>query len=496
MGEALLETRPGKDLRGRGDRGAALLVVLSVLSVLAILVSLLWDRQGPNMRAWNREKSEMQALYLAESGIAYQLYLEKYADSANASFGPGKRADSLADSLAGFPIGKPVGESFSKAPEDSFRFHLDTGLATPSVRVDRTRAYLDMTSTASYGNQQASLFARFGKAIDDSVFGPALTLENESPLEPFPPSQIRGAIREKTPKPGAAAGPWPDGFTVATYTAEFVDKKYYALESALQKQLAKEGGEGGNGNFDPAHPPVFTPGKDIFFPLGRVEIRNDGQGTWTLKGPGRIFAEGEIRVRGNIRLENVQLLSARDVIFEDSVSGEEVSAFARGSVFFYDRCRMSIEAVAAKDVFLRDRSQTDAGSVLLSVGLGKPGKAGKEVKESKEAVPDPVNAIRIVNMAVARGFLIAGSENGRVVLGTALNLVEGIIMAPSVWLAGRVHGAVLTRKLLCEGTNTRNCLGGGIIDRARLPQGFVQPLQLGPQDRKAYRFKILEWKRL
>ena len=75
-------------------------------------------------------------------------------------------------------------------------------------------------------------------------------------------------------------------------------------------------------------------------------------------------------------------------------------------------------------------------------------------------------------------------------------MVEGVVMASAVWLAGEVRGTVLTQKLLCEGTNTRNCLGPGRIDRSRLPSNFVQPLQLGPQDRRKYEFKLMEWKRL
>jgi hypothetical protein len=140
--------------------------------------------------------------------------------------------------------------------------------------------------------------------------------------------------------------------------------------------------------------------------------------------------------------------------------------------------------VAGKDIVLRDRAQTTLGSVLLSVGNKHAGKPG-----------DTLNAIRVVNEAVARGFLIASGPNGRVALATQANVVEGVVMASAVWLAGEVRGPVLTRKLLCEGTNTRNCLGSGKIDRSRLPSGFVQPLQLGPQDRRLYTFKLMEWKR-
>ncbi len=454
------------------ENGAALLTVLSVLMVLGIAISILVERTRGDIKPWAREVETTQALYTAESGIAYQLYLERFSDSADPSFGKAAE-DSAAD-----PFVKPA------APTDTFAFRLDTGQAAPEVRVDRTRAFLDITSTGRYRNAEVTVSARFGKALDDSIFGPALTLDNSMPLEPFPPESIFGTIRMKIPAAGVPASPWPQGFSISAYTAEFTDKKYYALESSLQKKLGETGGESGNGNYSPSDPPDFKKPGGISFPLGRVELINTGEETWVLKGPGRIFCEGEIRVKGLIRMENVQLLSGKDITFEDSVSGEGNSVFARGSVYIHDHCRLGLEILSGKDIVLRDKAQTTLGSVLISVGNKNAGKSG-----------DTLNAVRVVNGAVARGFLIAGGPNGRVVVGTPQNLVEGVVMASSVWLSGQVHGPVLTGKLLCEGSNVRNCLGGGKIDRSRLPANFVQPLQLGPQDRRQYVFKLMDWKR-
>ncbi len=460
--------------QGKRQSGAALLTVLSVLTVLGIAVSILIQRARADIKPWAREAETTQALYAAESGIAYQLYLERFSDSAEPSFGKAAEPAPDADPFLGGP----------KAPTDTFAYRMDSSQGVPDVRVDRTRAFLDITSKGRYRNAEATVFARFGKALDDSIFGPALTLDNNEPLESFPQNQIFGAMRMRTPSPGIPSAPWPAGFSMGAYTAEFTDKKYYALESALQKKLGDQGGEGGNGNFTRTEPPVFPKDGDLFFPLGRVELVNNDEEPWVLKGPGRILCDGEIRVKGLIRLENIQLLSGKDITFEDSITGEGISAFARGSVFVHNRCKLGIEAVAGKDIVLRDKAQTTLESVLLSVG-------------NKNAThgADSLNAIRVVNEAVARGFLIAGGANGRVVLGTQANAVEGVVMASAVWLAGEVRGPVLTRKLLCEGTNTRNCLGPGRIDRSRLPTGFVQPLQLGPQDRRLYVFKLMEWKR-
>lgn len=462
-----------RDTPRPGETGAALITALTVLVVLGVAVTVLMDRSRGNIRPWVQEAETAQAIYAAESGIAYQLYLERFSDSAEPSFGK-----TPAEDVTGF-LSDPY------APTDSFAYRLDTAQGTPEVNVDRTRAFLDITSTGEFRNAKATIFARFGKALDDTIFGAALTLDNDVPLEPFPAGQVSGSVRARTLSPGMASLPWSQGFSVSAYIAEFTDKKYYALESSLQKKLSEEGGESGNGNFSPEDPPDFHARPEMAFTLGRVEIVNTGNETWVLKGPGRIFSEGEIRVRGRIRMDNLQLLSGKDVVFEDSVSGEDISVFARSGIFFHGRCRLGIEAVAGKDIILRDKSQTTPGSVLLSVGNRRAGKGA-----------DSLNAIRIVNEAVARGFLIAGGPNGRVVMGTAANVVEGVVMASAVWLSGEVRGPVLAQRLLCEGTNTRNCLGPGRINRQLLPVGFVQPLQLGPQDRRLHTFKLMDWRRM
>ncbi len=460
-------------MRPASQSGAALLTVLTVLAVMGVVVGLLLDRTRSDIRPWALESERTQATYLAESGIAYQLYLERFSDSAEPSFTAGK----VQEDTGGFAL--------AKAPTDTFRFHLDTAQKIPDVTVDRARAFLEITSIGRYRNTEVTVLARYGRALDDSIFGPALTLENSTPLEPYSRDQIIGAVRIKSPSPGMPSVPWPASLSLPGYAASLSDAKYNQMEAALQKKLVAEGGVSGNGSFNPRHPPEFPKGHDLFFPLGQVELANDADETWVIRGPCRIFADGEIRIRGRIRLENVELFSGKDITFEDSVTGSENTVFARGSIFIHDRCNLGLDAVAGKDILLQNRSQTTLASVLISVGNRHAATGGG----------DSVNAIRVVNQAVARGFLIAAGPTGRVALATPANIVEGVVIASAVWLAGEVHGAVLTQKLLCEGTNVRNCLGTGKINRSRLPAGFVQPLQLGNQDRRRYTFKLMDWQR-
>ncbi len=468
----------------RREAGAALLTVLSVLVAMGVAVTLLFQRMRGDLRPWANEAEEAQALYLAESGIGYQLYLERWSDSSEPSFGePPERDSSAAEGGLGF--GEPLGALPRASPTDSFAFRMDSSLGTPRVKVDRGRSFLEMSATGKYRGAEVTLKARFGKALDDSIFGPAPTLDNDVPLEPFPAGQIKGTSRIRSPSPGMATLRPMQGFSVTEYAASFTDRKYYEAEEGLRKRLSGPDAGKGNATFTPREPPRFGKKGWVAFALGQVTLENDGSEAWVLKGPGKIYSEGEIRVKGAIRLEGIQLFSGKDITFEGEVAGEDVSAFARGSVFLHDRCRHGLEAIAVKDIVLRDKAQTLAGSVLLSTGSKGNAKGGA----------DTLNVIRVVNEAVARGFAIAAGANGRVALATPANRVEGVVIASSVWLAGEVDGAVLARKLLCEGTNARNCLGTGRIFRDRLPEGFVQPLQLGPQDRRAFAFQLLDWER-
>jgi hypothetical protein len=467
----------------RSQSGAALLTVLSVLVALGVLVSLVADRMRGDIRPWAAEAEKTQALYVAESGLAYQLYLERWSDSADPSFGPPSAEDSVrVDSGLGF--GEPGARLGRLAPTDTFEFRLDSSLGTPQVKVDRTRAYLDMRAIGKYRQAEVTLRARFGKALDDSIFGPALTLDNDLVVEPIPAERVQGFMRIRTPAPGMSTLPFLKGFSVVRYAAEFTDRMYHAADAALGKHLSDSAKAKGNGHFTPREPPKFGADGSLAFPLGQVDFINDGEETWVVKGPGRIYCDGEIRLKGKIRLVGIGLYSGKNITFEDSVSSEETSVFARGSIFIHDRCRLGIEAMAGKDIVLENNSQTEAGSLLLSTG-GKAGPPGGG---------DSINAIRVVNEAVARGFLIAAGEQGRVAMAGPANRVEGVIIASSAWLAGEVDGSVLTRMLLCEGTNARNCMGPVRIYRDRLPRDFIQPLQLGPQDRHTFAFRMLDWK--
>ncbi len=460
-----------------------MLTVLSVLTALAVAVSLVADRMRDDIRPWAAEAERAQALYIAESGLAYQLYLEKWSDSSEPSFGPPSAEDSVqADTGLGF--GEPGSRLGRLAPTDTFQFRLDTSLGAPRVKVDRTRAYLDMRSVAKYRQAEVTLRARFGKALDDSIFGPALTLDNDVVVDPFSPEQVQGLSRIRKPAPGMSTLPFLNGFSVVKYAAEFTDRMYYAADAALRKHLSDSAKADGNGHFTPRNPPRFGPDGSLAFPLGQADFINDGERTWVVKGPGRIYCDGEIRVKGKIRFLGIGLYSGKDIVFEDSVSGEEITVFARGNVFIKDRCNLSVEAMAGKNISLQNNAQTGSGSLLLSTG-------GKAAPASGG---DSINASRVVNEAVARGFLIAAGDWGRVVMGTPVNRVEGVIIAASAWLIGEVDGPVLTRMLLCEGTNARNCLGPVRILRDRLPRDFIQPLRLGPQDRRAFAFRLMDWK--
>ena len=58
------------------SRGSALLTALAVITLAGILVTTMFNRSLRGLKHWDNERKSLQALYLAESGIAHQLMFQ------------------------------------------------------------------------------------------------------------------------------------------------------------------------------------------------------------------------------------------------------------------------------------------------------------------------------------------------------------------------------------------------------------------------------------
>lgn len=461
---------PGGSPSELRQRGAALPVVLSVLAAFIALAALLMQRGRMSTEPWVRARDKAQARYWAESGLAWALYCERY----------GLGRDTAGKESTG-NLGSPLSASQDTAEELHFR--LDTSAILPTVNVDRGKPFLEITSQGRQGKDSLTVIARFGRRLDPLAFGGALTWENDIPVQSFSEHQIQGALKLKTATPGITASPWPEGFSVSSYAEDFAAELFRQSEAGLSKALAKPKGESGNGHFDSHSPPNLERHEGEFrFPLGQIDIVGGAFDSWNLPGPAKFFSHGDIRLRGKIKLENITLASEGSIFIEGEVAGKGLHLFARGNISLMGKSQLELEAVAGGNIVLQDQAKTLGNSLLLV----KKGGANK-------ANGDTVCAIRISQEATAEGYLLALGTGSRVVLAGPANRVLGIVLADEAWLAGTIDGSVAVRQLRCGENKPPQCLGSVVIRRQGLPEGFLQPLKLGPSNPEHLQFQLLSY---
>ncbi|MFC1584985.1 hypothetical protein ACFL5V_05515 [Fibrobacterota bacterium] len=477
-------------------KGSALLVVLAAITLAGFLAAAIFNQSFRGLHRWDRQKNHLQALYLAESGIAHQLHQEKHSASM-----PGK-----IDTLAGGSLPAPENEDSAQSDEEALEFFLSPELPVPEVSSEEEGAYLAISSSAEYKTGSVEIRTRFGRALTDSIFSSALVLSGKHPLEPAAFDRITGNVLARTRQriPAEHEFALAPKFTVSKLIGSFSSDRDNYYRDELNKQLGKEGGGHGNGYFGSGVLPDFSAVEQVFFPLGDITIENYGGACLEINGPGTFYAHGDIYVKGCISLEDIQLSAGRSIYFEDSVSSRNLLAYAGKDIHVLDRCFLDLQAIAQENIFLEGTSQTAAQSVLLSIGLRKksgsaPFKAEDRAsgKKVKEKVKTQVKAygIRMRDEATARGLLIAAGANGTVVMNSRDNAIEGMaITRKSAWLSGSIKGLVITQSLRCDDNQERNCLGEAEINRDLMPPQITLPLDFGSQDRSSWDFKLVEWR--
>jgi|GEM_PF-2238686 len=454
-----------------GQAGFALPVVLGVLAALLALAALTLQRNRLDRAPWLRVRDKIQAQYLAESGIAWALYQERFGRTESKP-----KADSL--------------EFSSRIDVDTAEnlfFTLDTGLYLPEVDVDRDKAFLEIHARGYQGRDTVKINASFGRLLDPELFQAALTWENDTLVQPFPSGQIKGSVRLKMPLPGMASEPWPGNLSTQNYAESFVSDLFYSADAELREALAKPGSESGNGYFEPWNHPDFPAHEGAYrYPLGQIEIAGGAFDTLIVQGPGAFFSHGDIRVRGKVKLDGILLASEGNIVFEGEVHGKNNRLYAKKNISLMGRSRVEIQAQAGGNIFLRDEAEAVGQSLLMIQSQGKP-------DTGKNTQADAVQAIRIVNSAKVQGFVLALGPQSRVVMAGAENRIQGVVLANEAWLAGEIWGSVAVKTLRCGEKMPRQCLGPAVIDRSALPTGFLQPMRMGPMDAKHLQFKVLSY---
>jgi len=145
-------------------KGSALLLVMAVIAAGGILVAVIFNQSFRGLKRWEHKINSIQALYLAESGIAHQLYLEKFVEDTLNEMGSLLYDDQWLETEDEY------------TDEEAIKFYLNPKLPLPNFSSSEEGAFLTITSSAFYKSRQTSIQARFGRALTDSIFSSALVL--------------------------------------------------------------------------------------------------------------------------------------------------------------------------------------------------------------------------------------------------------------------------------------------------------------------------------
>jgi hypothetical protein len=470
-----------------------LLIVTALIAAGGILVALAVNQSFRGLKRWDQEKNRLQAFYLAESGIACQLVLEKSIhDSSDAS-----------DSLI-FQVTLLDAEESEPDPYlEHLGFKLNPDLPLPEFSSSREGAWLDISSTATFKTARCGIKARFGRSLDDPVFSSALVLAGNHPLAPRAFDRINGPVRVKKTQTHPEENEYPleKKFNTGNLIGPFAVNKGDFFDSELNENLSREGGPSGNGYFNSNNIPDFSQTPDVFFPLGDITIEHYSSSRLNITGPGSFYAHGDIYVKGNIHFEDIRLLAGRSIYFEDMVSSRNLTAYAARSISIHDKSNLDVQAVARENILMDGTSQTSLASFVLSIGFQSPAGAsfGGDRRQSpgKQQTPAPgsMYGILLKEEARARGLFVAAGRNGSLKMISPDNVLEGIaIVMNQTRLAGMVKGLVITNSLRCNDSSNENCIGEGEIDRSLMPARMSLPLDFGTGNRSEWKFKLIDWR--
>ncbi|MBF0432714.1 MAG: pilus assembly PilX N-terminal domain-containing protein [Fibrobacteria bacterium] len=464
-------------------RGSALLPVVVIIAVAGIISSILFNRATTDRKSYSIEKDRIQAMYLAESGIAFQLFLEKFAPEKDSTIQNWGMPDSeaFADTLQEFDL----------------KFQFNKSLPVPTITAEHEGGYLTILSEAIVRSQTVKLKARFGRALSGPIFSSALVLTGMYPLVDGGINNIIGNILAKSRNDFSQNEfDLPDDFNIHNLIQNYrsTQQKYY--KSTLNEVLSREGGGTGNGSFTGNSRPDFSEKNEIFFPLGDIYIENYSSSCIDIKGPGALYAHGEIIIKGCVRLENITLGAGRSIIFQDSVSSSGLVAYSGKSIHIHNNCNLDIQAFADNDIILTNKAQTTSSSVLVSLGtknkMRRP-QHGNSAGTDKDIQGDWLSfGIMLFDESRARGLIVAAGANGKLMLETSYNMLEGIgIIKSNSWVAGTINGLLITDILRCNDDSKSNCLGKGVINRRRLPSQMALPLDFVVKGNRTY--KLIRW---
>lgn len=216
---------------------------------------------------------------------------------------------------------------------------------------------------------------------------------------------------------------------------------------------------------------------------GNVHIQSDS----VIRGPLRLSCSGNIRIAGRAFLRReIELIAKGKIIITEQAQLQDCILFAEEGIEISGAAQISGQLLSPREIVLRDRARLHYPSLVYVRG---------ELLENRWH-----GQIVLQDQASLRGTIILpgprtsdeGSYNDMMVsLHPQSKIVGAIYSAHNTEQRGTVYGSVITGQFWLYEAPTiyLNWLRDALIDRTKLPQEFLLPLQFSPLPRLG----VLSW---
>ena len=486
--------------RTKYSNGSAILVVLALIAVSTFLIGYLLKFSLRKYTLRHEENNRTVALYIAEAGISHAIYQDRYKEIDPLEI---KTLDSVqkfryttfSNNSEMDQPGFDLDDSENNIQETDFKYFLNPLHPKPKIETTFNGEYLRVVSTGMYRKAEVIVEANIGKAPSDSIFASALVLTGRLAPIDLTSENVKGIVRLKNEPDASLMELYPlsGKFNIQTLISGYVRERSDFYSILLKNKLSEEGGELGNGVFDNFHRPKFQENQELFFPLGDLTFEGLGNDCLQIKGPGRLFAHGDVYIKGCVQFADVKILAGRSIHVEGKVSCDNLTLYSGKNIYLKSEELCDVNAIAEESVILEQESQTSLTSVIISVGIQAKQKKLEGV--TPEGAIDPLDhGVYAKDNSILRGVIIAAGTKGTIMLENTEQPAEGIfISGEKTWIAGNLKGSVITSTLRCNSKPEDNCLGDGIINREELSPLLTLPLDFGSNN-NSNKYKISRWK--
>lgn len=438
--------------------GAAVPWVLLGMGFAALIAVLAWtrawshrDRAAQQAATWQAQLLAETALACAEDSVAAMLDASAGPSGASA---PGAAATSPSALVAATtPATQQTAPTAPECPlPPGTRGELEYGIGDGKLLIPVTA-----TGSFPFGRRAIvrTIHATLSGALDRALFGAAVTRcpAGNAPLD-VSGTRIVGRVR------ATGHDSIPRSVSIGSYLPTRAIADTALVVARMKEAFAAPDVVAGGAAYSPAR---RLPERDEIVHAslgGTIEVDLEGPiggESWTPPEGRTLLVEGDVFVRGRIRLRNWTILASGAVLLEDRAVLEGGYVYAGKGAALRGDAIVSGQILARGGLAVSERAKLSGITVAACGG------------DSARVVLD--------GSAASRAYLLAMGPGASLAVGKDAVLEGVAISEGTLRVDGALHGAAVASSYRC-GRGLDECTGQGTFDRSRLPADFVVPAGL------------------